>query len=93
MAMPAEVGSMASSAIYQEVKAWIAQQEAFEAQHNKPAPLTNAQRIALQNLHLATSTSTPPLPSLSPAVAVGSPVNYVGILMGMSNPLAINIDN
>lgn len=89
MAMPAEVGSVSSTVIYQEVKAWIAQQEAFEAQYNRPAPLTDAQRMALLNLRLATTTPTPSPPSLSPAVPPGSPVNYVGILTGKSNPFAI----
>lgn len=82
MAMAAENGPMASTVIYQEVKAWIAQQEAFEAQYNKPAPLTDAQRMALQNLRLPTATPSPTPSSPSPAFAGSSGVNYVGILMG-----------
>lgn len=80
----AEAGSMATAVIYQEVKAWIAQQEAFEAQHNKPAPLTDVQRMALQALRLPIANPSPPTPPPpTNAAAVGGP-NYVGLLMGMA---------
>lgn len=36
--------------IYQQVKAWIAEKEAYELKHNRRAPLTNAQRSALEVL-------------------------------------------
>ncbi|KAJ4420588.1 hypothetical protein N0V82_004256 [Gnomoniopsis sp. IMI 355080] len=80
--MTAEVGSMASSVIYQEVKAWIAQQEAFEAQYHKPAPLTDVQRMALGVLRLPTATpSLSPPPPPPPTSAADGGLNYVGILM------------
>lgn len=62
-------GSVAiPTGIYQQVKAWIAHQEAYEAEHNKPAPLTDAQQKALQALCMPQK----PMPSL----------NYVGLLLG-----------
>lgn len=59
---------------YQEVKAWIAKQEAYEAEHKQPAPLTNAQRKALEALRVPATASTPP---------ALDDVNYVGKLKGM----------
>lgn len=93
MAMAAESGSMASTVIYQEVKAWIAKQEAFEAQYNRPAPLTDAQRMALQSLRLPSTTPSSTPPSPSPAVGGGSAVNYVGILTGKFNSPSISVTN
>lgn len=61
------------TAIFQEVKAWIAHQEAYEAQNNKPALLTKAQRKALEILRLPSPTPAPP--------ELGND-NYVGALMG-----------
>lgn len=89
MAMAADDGSMALTVIYQEVKAWIAQQEAYEAQYNKPAPLTDVQRMALHALRLPTTTSSsfspppppPPPPPAATAAAASGP-NYIGMLMG-----------
>lgn len=49
-----------TSALYAEVKAWIAQQEAFEKATKTPAPLTNAQRKALEVLRLPLSVTPPP---------------------------------
>lgn len=46
--------------MYAEVKAWIAQQEAFEKATKTPAPLTNAQRKALEVLRLPLSVTPPP---------------------------------
>lgn len=80
MAMAAHGGSMAPAMIYQEVKNWIAQQEAFEAQHNKPAPLTDVQRMALQALRLPSASSSPP------PLATAEEPNYIGMLNGKSSP-------
>lgn len=55
--------------IYGEVKAWIALQEDYERQNLKRAPLTNAQRAALEALR--------PLPRRLPSVGNA---NWVGIL-------------
>lgn len=55
--------------LYKEVKAWISQQEAFEAEHNVPAHLTHAQRRALEALRPPVSHTT-------------GTVNYVGLLQG-----------
>lgn len=49
-----------TSAMYAEVKAWIASQEAFEKATKTPAPLTNAQRKALEVLRLPLSVTPPP---------------------------------
>ncbi|KAF3769856.1 hypothetical protein M406DRAFT_320080, partial [Cryphonectria parasitica EP155] len=56
------------SAVYQEVKAWIARQEEFEATHNKPAPLTPAQRRALETLRPV------------PLAALPDNLNFIGML-------------
>ncbi|CAN8097061.1 unnamed protein product [Discula destructiva] len=81
------------SAIYQEVKAWIVHQEEYEARHQTPAPLTDAQRIALEILRrpvTASPRASPPLPPPAPAHAPAfsnpptvhdSDPNYIGILM------------
>lgn len=55
--------------IYREVKAWIAEKEAYERKHNRRAPLTNAQRSALETLRLPSR--------LLPAVGN---TNWVGFL-------------
>ncbi|KAK7740551.1 hypothetical protein SLS53_005395 [Cytospora paraplurivora] len=49
-----------TSSIYAEVKAWIAQQEAYEATTKTPAPLTNAQRKALEVLRIPIALPSPP---------------------------------
>ncbi|KAJ4391592.1 hypothetical protein N0V93_005211 [Gnomoniopsis smithogilvyi] len=83
MALPAELGSMPSAAIYQGLKAWIAQQEAYEAQHNKPAPLTGVQHLALQAWRLPSANPSPPPPTPPPTTAaiVAPELNYIGLLM------------
>ncbi|ROW12278.1 hypothetical protein VMCG_00440 [Cytospora schulzeri] len=49
-----------TTALYAEVKAWIAQQEAFEKATRTPARLTNAQRKALETLRVPLSVTPPP---------------------------------
>lgn len=49
-----------TSALYAKVKAWISQQEAFEQTAKQPAPLTNAQRKALEVLRIPISVTPPP---------------------------------
>ncbi|ROW04609.1 hypothetical protein VPNG_07454 [Cytospora leucostoma] len=49
-----------TTSIYAEVKAWIAQQEAYEATTKTPAPLTNAQRKALEVLRIPIALPSPP---------------------------------
>lgn len=49
-----------TSTLYAQVKAWIAQQEAFEQTAKQPAPLTNAQRKALELLRAPISVTPPP---------------------------------
>lgn len=88
MAMTAEVESTTSAVLYQEVKAWIAQQEAFEAQYNKPAPLTDVQRLALEVLRLPAATPSPtPFADADAATVDDDGINYVGNLMGMDGSL------
>lgn len=85
------------TAIYQEVRAWITHQEAYEAQHQKPAPLTEAQQMALLVLRLPASPAapaqaapptaaipipTPATPSPSSPAPAAAPTNYVGLLQG-----------
>lgn len=70
------------SPIYQELKAWIAHQEAYEVEHQKPAPLTDAQRKAVQALRL---------PAAIPPTADGPPLNYVGLLMGTYHALPLSL--
>lgn len=53
--------------IYGQVKAWIAQKEAYEIQHQRRAPLTPAQRTALEALCLP----SPRLPALGHTNWVG----------------------
>lgn len=61
---------------FQQVKDWIAHQEALEARHNQPVLLTQAELDALQVLKLPVSN----LPA--PSTELGNE-NYVGTLMGM----------
>lgn len=53
--------------IYGQVKAWIAQKEAYELQHQRRAPLTPAQRNALDALRML----SPRLPAVGHANWVG----------------------
>lgn len=55
--------------IYAQVKAWIAQKEAYELQHQRRAPLTPAQRNALEALRM-----------LSPRLPAVGHTNWVGWL-------------
>lgn len=50
--MTADNNITVPASVYAEAKAWIASQEAFEAEHKTPAPLTSAQRKALEALRL-----------------------------------------
>lgn len=61
--------------IYQEVKAWIEKQEAFEAEHKQPAPLTGLESQALQVLRLAAQ----------PITSAPSNLNFIGLLQGEEN--------
>lgn len=66
------------TALYAEAKAWIAQQQAYEAEFKRPAPLTAAQRKALEALRLP----PPAAPNIGTA-------NYVGMLLGRYHSSAI----
>lgn len=66
--------------IYREVKAWIAQKEAYELKHNQRADLTGAQRNALETLRLPSHL----LPT------VGN-TNWVGLLNGKSSYVPKNL--
>lgn len=48
MALPHRHDAAFPNALYQEVKAWIAEQEAFEVANRAPAPLTDVQRMFLE---------------------------------------------
>lgn len=63
------------TAIYQEVKAWIEKQEAFEAEHKQPAPLTDFESQALQVLRLAAQATT----------SAPANINFIGMLQGKGN--------
>lgn len=49
-----------TTAIYSEVRTWITQQEVYEAITKTPAPLTNAQRKALEVLRVPIALPSPP---------------------------------
>lgn len=60
---------------YQDLKDWIARQEAYEASTGKPAPLTPAQSRAIAELSRAAQAPTPDMVNVS----VGDE-DYVSIL-------------
>ncbi|KUI62151.1 hypothetical protein VP1G_09297 [Cytospora mali] len=74
-----------ASNLYAEVRAWIAQQEAYQAATRKPARLTNAQRKALEALRVPLTTSPPP--------EIGD-VDYISLLnrYRQANPADNEID-
>lgn len=60
--------------IYQEVRAWLAHQEAYEAEHKQPAPLSEAQRLALLVL-CPPAQAPPPAPLASTPATKPVPVS------------------
>lgn len=59
MALPNGHSPAFPNPLYQEVKAWVAEQEAFEVANQTPAPLTDVQRMFLEDF-----CARPPLPDI-----------------------------
>lgn len=68
MAAPDDHEPSFPDAVYQKVKDWIAQQEAFEKENKAAAPLTDVQRAFLDGFR-----AWPPLPDIGQ-------MNFVGLL-------------